>query len=415
MPEIKLSNFDVEYLLKYSESINAIEDKKSPGWFRHKTVISAMSADYIKRDIRGKGGIPVKVSYIKPKKKMFGASRDYKAQFLTAIHFNVQAGMSAGKALEKVIENETGAMRTDLNFALNVLRAGRPFLEAMEALNFFDATTLAILEAGEQAGRLPNALRTAVDHYLKSSAALKMMFGAVSWTILDIVMAISSVVGNRYSMIPMLMENKPTEPDKALAFEENMQLAILVNDVMLWATVALAVFVGWIIKSYVGTNMVNKAKAEKVVMRIPAISDAIKNTGISASATVMSSLLKAGVPLDEAIQIARKASKVPMVIAYWNEVERRLQNGDSVAQALNQDMLDQSERLVIAAHGDRQQLAQAMDSIATKREELAAKASKRFAMFAFLASLVYSAIAVVITLWMVFMQSEQATTTEIEE
>ena len=70
-------------------------------------------------------------------------------------------------------------------------------------------------------------------------------------------------------------------------------------------------------------------------------------------------------------------------------------------------LLDASEMLLIGSHTTQKQLALVLFSIAEQRDNLALKASKQFAVMVFLASLIYSGVAVLFTLWVVYLQNSQ--------
>ena len=192
-----IANFRVQYLAPQMLDATARPDEKLLGYFRHELVIAASRKREAIQMVVDRGGVVLDVFEIPvkgPLAKLFGTkvSRSYKQKFLHAIAFNVRSGLSPEKALEQVILGELGEQRLVLNQALNALRQGFGFVQALELLNWFDDSTLAVLRAGEAAGQLSKALETAVGFYEKGSATLKLMFGAVTWTALDLIMAVST-------------------------------------------------------------------------------------------------------------------------------------------------------------------------------------------------------------------------------
>ncbi|MFD2274160.1 type II secretion system F family protein [Undibacterium arcticum] len=158
------------------------------------------------------GGTPVNFQLMKPRSRLFSKiTGAYKEQFLRAIYFNCSA-MSAAKALEAVIESDTSSVRTQLNPALAIIKRGGSFMEAIEALNAFDESTLAILEAGERTGTLSEAINTAVEHLQSSATTAKLMIGMGTFAAIEVFMAVSSLLGNRYGMLPSMTKNIPEKP-----------------------------------------------------------------------------------------------------------------------------------------------------------------------------------------------------------
>ncbi|WP_370261942.1 type II secretion system F family protein [Limnobacter sp.] len=189
---MSISNFRVLYLAPQMLDATARPDERLAGYFRHELVIAATRQRDAILHVAERGGVVLDILEISPKspwKKLFGGkvSRGYKQKFLHAIAFNVRSGLSPERSLEQVILGELGEQRVALNQSLNALRQGHGFVQSLELLGWFDDSTLAVLRAGEAAGQLSQSLETAVSFYEKGSATLKLMFGAVAWTALDLV------------------------------------------------------------------------------------------------------------------------------------------------------------------------------------------------------------------------------------
>lgn len=407
---ITLSNFRVSYLSSAVENATAVEDDSASGYFRHESVVVAVDERAVVAELRSRGCIPLSVESVKPVHPFFNrVSRDYKLQFLQALGFNIEAGMSAGKALQTVIESESGPVRERLNYALNILRSGGGFHEAVAAMDFFDETTLAILESGERTGKMKDAVKTSVEHYQSRSSSLKVMLGAVTFTMLDLVFAVASIFGNRFSLLPMIKEGgfKAENPAAAEKFNRILDLCYWVNDILLVSTLLLCVAlvgIGW---AYVGKNMAVRTWVDNKLMTMPAMKDALLHSAVASTAMIASSLLRGGVPFATAVQIAARGTRMPTVQAYWQTAYDRLVTGESVARAMNQPILENSERIIITAHNNQNQLGEALTVISSRREDLSKAAAKKFSILAFIASLFYSGIATLFTLWVVYLQNAQ--------
>lgn len=237
---MSISNFRVEYLAPQMLDATARPDERLSGYFRHQLVITASRKREAIQQVIDRGGVVLEVFELKAKSRLsrlLGSkvSRSYKQKFLQALAFNVRSGLSPEKALEQVILGELGEPRLALNQALNALRQGFGFVAAVELLNWFDDSTLAVLSAGEAAGQLSEALETAVSFYEKGSATLKLMFGAVTWTALDLIMAVSTVVGMRFGLIEQLKTTPlvSEDPAKVAQYQSSLALAEWVNNGLL--------------------------------------------------------------------------------------------------------------------------------------------------------------------------------------
>ena len=405
----KLKNFNVTYLLPYAADAEAVQDRTARKHFRHQSVMVAASEQQVVRQVCSNGGIPVEIQPIKPTLAIFNpVSRDYKQQFMLAIYFNTQAGMSAGRALKLVIEAENGPLRQRLNHAYLILDGGGSFLEAMDALDFFDQTTLAIMEAGEKTGTLSNAINTAVEYYQARAGTLKILMGTAVFTSVEVAFSILSLIGNRVAVLPAI-EKQITEDvtaEKAASIRRGIGVAYVANDLMLVISIICVLVAAVCGYAYVAGSPALRKKVDDFILKIPVLKDIVLHGAITSSTKVAVSLIRGGVDLLAAIAIAEKSSHVPRVWHYWRSAVRRVEDGELVADALAQAPLENSERTLIRSHTDRSQLARAFEVISERRASMAQRAAKKFQVFSFVATLFFALAAVLIALFVAVLQSE---------
>lgn len=404
----QLRSYQVSYLLPFRNDSSAVEDSNHKGMFHHYGMLIGESEGAIVSQIIALGGTPVRFKLMKPRSRIFSKiNQSYKEQFLRAIYFNCSA-MSAAKALEAVIESDSSAIRTQLNPALAIIKRGGSFAEAIDAINAFDDSCLAILEAGERTGTLSEAINTAVEHLKSSAATFKLMIGMGIFALIEIFMAVSSLLGNRYGMLPSMSRNIPQElsPDKAERLKTMIGYAYLSNDIMIWVTIGLF-FVSILgAYSYFDKDKGFRKWVDDRVQRIPALGEAIQHGAVASSFRIAASLLKGGVHFAVATGIAGKSTRVPSVIRYWAEAELRAQNGESIAATLKQPLLDNSNQLLVGAHTNSKQLSDSFFVIATRSEESAKKAAKKFGVYLFFAMAAYTMLSVCISLYVLWIQNE---------
>lgn len=410
---MSISNFRVEYLAPQMLDATARPDDRLSGYFRHQLVITASRKREAIQQVIDRGGVVLDVFELKAKgrlSRLFGSkvSRSYKQKFLQALAFNVRSGLSPEKSLEQVILGELGEPRLVLNQALNALRQGFGFVPAVELLNWFDDSTLAVLSAGEAAGQLSQSLETAVSFYEKGSATLKLMFGAVAWTALDLIMAVTTVVGMRFGLIeqlkgtPLLSE----DPLKVEQYQNSLLLAEWVNNGLLIFSFVFFLILLYFTMLVLSPDPKTRTQAFGILEKVPVIGEFLISSGMAATTRVLGSLLTGGVAFLNAVQIARKGTITPTVTGFWQAINDRSEIGEQPAVAFNHPLLDSSERLLIRAHKDQSQLAECLASISQTREDKANSAARRFAIIAFIASLAYSGIAVLFSLAVVYLQNE---------
>jgi len=408
-----LKNFSVTYLLPYAADSDAVRDRSAQRHFRHTSIVVAVNTEQVVYEVRRSGGIPIDVKAIKQGWSFLNpVSRDYKQQFMLAIFFNTQAGLSAGRALKLVIEAENGPLRQRLNYAYLILDGGGSFLEAMAALDFFDSTTLAIMEAGEKTGTLSNAINTAVEYYQARAGTLKVLMGTAVFTAVEMAFSILSLIGNRLAVLPAIEKeiSDNASPEKIAAIKSGIAVAYFANDLMLMISLALVGFVLVAGYGYANGTPAFRKKVDDIILKIPAIKDIVLHGAITNSCKVAVSLIRGGVDLIASIAIAEKASRVPRVVSYWRDAVKRIQDGEDISNALAQAPMENSERTLIRSHTNRSQLARAYDVIAERRSSLAMRAAKKFQVFSFVATLAFALVAVLIALFVALIQSQGAMT-----
>lgn len=407
-----LQNFRVRYLYFGMLDGTARAVDSPAGYFKHEMVVVADNHQEASRVVQDLGGTVIDIARQKATEEtgLFGnkVSRNYKHKFLQAISFNVRAGLSAEKSLEEVILNELGPQRLALNNVLEALRRGYGFVEAIELLKWFDESTVAVLRAGEANGRLGQSLSTAVNFYQQSSSLMKLMFGAFAWTMVDLLMAVSVVAGIRFGLIEDLKKNPIRTEDEAKkqAFENALSWAEWTNNGLLIFACLFTFISLYIMSLVISKDEKTRNIGYKVLERIPVLRDIIKCGGVSSTCRVLGSLLEGGVLFLEALRICKRGSLSPSVTVFWDEIEAKTEQGYAPTQAFNHDFLEGSERLLLRTHRDQVQLAESLNSIAESRQERGAAAAKKFSIIAFLGSMFYSGAAVIICLFVVFLQNE---------
>ena len=282
----------------------------------------------------------------------------------------------------------------------------------MEALNFFDQSTLAIMEAGEKTGTLSNAINTAVEHYQARAGTIKVLMGTAVFTSVEVAFSILSLIGNRTAILPAI-EKQLTEdvsPEKAAAIKSGISIAYFANDLMLIVSLAGIIAILICGYGYMSGGTVFRKKVDDIILRIPTIKDIILHGAITSSTKVAVSLIRGGVDLLAAIAIAEKSTRVPRVLNYWRSAIRRVENGELISTALGQSPLENSECTLIRSHTDRAQLARAFEVISDRRAAMAQRAAKKFQVFSFVATMAFALVAVLIALFVALLQSEGSMT-----
>lgn len=381
----------VTYLAPSPESPAARQEKAS-GQYHHRTLQQAANPRELVLELQKRGCTVLTITPAKSQSPLFDKliSRQYKIDFLKAIEYNMTAGLSASRAFEAVAQAEDGAIRLRLEAGLQVLARGGSFAEAMAATNIYDETTHILLAAGERTGDIKQSLQAAIDHYTSHADNMKGLMALGSLVLVDLVMAIPSVYSVRYQMLPMVEKAGVPQgtPEQLAEFASGLQLAYLINDVLLWSA---------LIAGLLGLGLVSclfdkstRDWAFGLFQRIPVLGAGMRDSALAASQKALGSLLSGGVVLVPAIEITRAGVTHPPVASYWRTVLDRLIGGDTVSRALRSELLDRAELLLLDSHQNQKQLAGIMLDIAKRRAEAAGAAYKRFGKLTIYTSIGYT-------------------------
>jgi type II secretory pathway component PulF len=226
------------------------------------------------------------------------------------------AGIGLPKALEIQRRNSrTAAFRKPLSILLDELGKGTTFSEAVRKTGSwvpdFDA---ALIQAGEQSGRLPSCFEMLAEHYSERSRLAKQMLSDAAYPFFLFHFAI--FIGP----FPELFASGKVGPYLAKTF------GILIP-------AYLAVFlVLFAIRQEHGEAW--RALIEKFLQAVPSLGSAKKNLALARLSAALEALLSAGVNIIEAWDLAAAASGSPFLKRQVARMKPLVQAGQTPAEAL---------------------------------------------------------------------------------
>ena len=118
-------------------------------------------------------------------------------------------------------------------------------------------------------------------------------------------------------------------------------------------------------------------------------------------------MLRGGVGFMPSASTAAAGADHLQVRDFWNTALRRIETGETIPRSLSSPLLNSSEAMLIASHNTQRELGEVLERIAERRDAIAMSASKSFSLWMFVASMLYSGIAVMFTLYVVYVQNKQ--------
>ncbi|MCL2505176.1 MAG: type II secretion system F family protein [Alphaproteobacteria bacterium] len=372
----------------------------------------------VRRRLREQGYYPISVD--QRKEALFTwsnvRSRAWQLQLLKALRF--QGGLSSlGTALLNIIEAETDPKRR-LAFlpARTVLKGGGSFSDALKSLKLFDAATMAIITAGERAGDLKGVIQHAIEHTEEKGKSIKMVMTVLGWLAFDIINIVGFVWAAQFGFIPYLKQQgvKTTDPAAIKRFEEAISIASAVNMTLLvLVTTTVIMVIG-----FAALYWFNRYKPEhftsKLLLRMPIMSDYLRNISMKDGCKLITRLIRGKVPLADAIDIISSTTTEASCRVYWLEAKKRIMAGAVPAKALARWPLNKGEidQLLTAQSSD--QLAEVYAAIAEERDFMA-KAGQRRLFMTGIIFMIVMAVGVVLSILYLLMVQNQSFLDNISE
>lgn len=289
----------------------------------------------------------------KPAKKklhiaQFESKKGFKA-FLTSINYigmgkerisfiqNMATMLNAGLPLTDalktlVLETRNKPMRKLLGRIIDAVENGSPLWRAMEAQNFFSLHALALVRIGEEAGSLSEnmgylAEQDEKDNALRSKVKMAMIYPTIVMVIMFII-----VVGLGMFVLPNLV---------GVLFSLNVELP-LVTRIVIMASNAFtdygAIGVPSFMAAFVLLAILSKYTRLKVVtqwimFRIPGIGRLAREATIARFGVILGGLLKAGVPVIEALQSLVQVTPIASYKKLYAQMLAHITIGDSFAKS----------------------------------------------------------------------------------
>lgn len=267
--------------------------------------------------LRSRGMVPLKViqvggKVIKKQSVSFGTktvgSRDlqiFTRQFSTLI----SAGIPILDALKILSEGKkSNVLKESLSKVKDGIEAGKKLGESMAGFpGVFDRLYVNMMKAGEEAGILDGILQRLAAYLEKSEKIKKQIKSAMVYPVMIISIAVIVVTGILVFIIPKFQELY-TNSGKELP--EVTQIVIAMSDfcIQKWY-ILLGVLVGapFLFMQWIKTPE-GKETLERVLISAPLFGEMVQKASVARMTRTLSTLLSAGVPVVESLEIAAKTS-----------------------------------------------------------------------------------------------------------
>lgn len=375
-----------------------------------KSRLYAQNIREVRREVRERGGVLMAAEpHIKRwyHKEVF--SDNFRLVFLDGLIEHIEIGMSPGAALEISIKSIANTrIQAQLTPAIDALKHGHTFLEALTALDMFDDSVCAMMSSGEMTGNIKESILEAKCYLEKKNVWVRewMAFGIVVLFEVFSVIGVLNLITNMW--IPNLLANLPST--KNLAELENYKSTlILVQNIcygILWATcaVVIATIFGYIV--YQNGSRKLGLRIERWLLLVPGMRSLIIDESLSLTFSLLSQMMNSRVKLSNAIDILISHSKTPSVQEMWKQVKLKQALGKSLSNSFNHRFISSTDHMRLNYAKSSLSLSKSMKAIANERA-IKAKQGRDFAKAFYLNALIaYCISAALIGFWLLTIQGK---------
>lgn len=303
-------------------------------------VIEGESRAQILETLRRSGLLPIeavegggKASDMTAKVAVSGAARKALPNTIGELAVLLGAGLPLDRALAIVAEH---AAQPQLKTAMERLRervkAGIPLARAMEeAGGFFSPMTCALAEAGEASGRLGPTLSRLAEALERSEAMRDTIQSALVYPVILLCVAIGVILVLLLFVIPQF-EGVIADLGGKVPFATQVVLG-LSRSVRAYGIAALfgLVALGFAIRQAMHQPGFRKA-IDRILLRVPLLGSLVTRAETARFARTLSGLVDSGVPLVQALQIARRTLFNSLMIDAIGRIAEDVKEGGSLAR-----------------------------------------------------------------------------------
>lgn len=252
--------------------------------------------------------------------------------FLKNLGAMIDAGLSLSKALNVMARQSANARMKKVVESLNAdITKGQSLADAMKARpEAFPGLVVSMVKAGEESGKLSEALRTAGNQLENSHNLEKKIRGAMTYP--AIVLSVMVIVGILMMtfVVPRLTA---TFKDMGVDLPWSTRLIIALGD---FAANRFLLMIGSIAALIIALVLFLRTPAGKryfdwTLLRLPVISNLVKETNSARTARTMSSLLSGGVEFVSAINIASEVVQNSYYKSVLAEAASAVQKGQTIS------------------------------------------------------------------------------------
>ena len=283
--------------------------------------------------------------------------------------------VQSGLPLDEVLQ-ATAKQSRKQNIKAIILQVRSRVLEGLslaqamsEVPRVFDNLYRAMIRAGESSGYLGPVLDQLADYTERSQETRQKMQAAMVYPIVIVVVCVAVVALLMVKVVPQLVgmfeRNKQDLPALTKSLISLSDFLVHYGASLLVGIIAFVIGLRWLLN-----QKANREKWHKLKLRLPLIGSLHLQAESSRYASTLGLLVASGVPLLEALRIASRVLSNLVLQKASQEVANAVQEGSSLAKALDQvDVFPPLLTQMVASGEANGRLAEQLEHVARNQEK----------------------------------------------
>ncbi len=262
------------------------------------------------------------------------------ADFLKSVGIGIRAGIPLLELLISIQEEiESRRGKAAVREIIQTLSSGGTFTQALKKLKFVPSIVIAFAEIGEETGNLADNLIYASQRIEFIESVKSQMKSASIYPTISFIVIIGSLFIWIYFVIPKVSVflsslglELPAYTLFLLNLSKNRQLILYYFLGIIGSIFFFNFFLKFIEKKF-GKGHILVYVKDKIMMKIPVLGRLIKEYYLFLIASFMSSLLRSGSSMEKMFAILRSVIDNAVFYRAINEINERVNKGESMAEA----------------------------------------------------------------------------------
>lgn len=247
----------------------------------------------------------------------------------------LKGGLPLMRCLEALIEHAENKTLSDVLMQVaNEVRSGSTFHEALSKHGgFLPPLYIALIKAGETAGRLPLILEWLADYMERQQARLSQIRASFAYPTLLVTLGSIAVFLLITFMVPRFQAIYQ-DLGQALPTPTIVLMHISHSASRWWWLIALAAFGLTMLYRHIASSESGRITIDRIRLRLPIYSRLAVKMAVVRFARALATLLRGGVPILEALEIAKDVLGNEVLAKEISQVKGRVRKGERIAEHL---------------------------------------------------------------------------------